>query len=284
MHIQPIRLANDEVPLALILGTGDIASAIGRELFLSHWGVVMLRDEAVPVMRRGMAFDDALEDGVTQLDCVWGARATAPEMLAALARRREAVVVARLDPAVVIGACCGIPSALIDARMRKYAAPADLRPLAACAIGVGPGFVAGENVDVAIETLPGQEGTVVSRGPTATPTGRSVPLGGAKEERFACAISAGPWQPNVAAGAWVVAGTPLGSLGEREVYAPIDGCVRGIVRAMPNGVARGAKLAELDPRPGAPSTGVPPRAQRIAEGVQRAVAALLPLRPMVAVG
>ena len=190
MHIQSIRLLGDETPVALIFGTGDIASAIARGLFLSHWGVMMLRDEAVPVMRRGMAFDDALEDGVVELEGVWGARATAAEMLPILARGREAVVVARLDPAVVSNACRAIVSVLIDARMRKYAAPADLRPLAACAIGVGPGFVAGENVDIAIETLPGQEGDVVSHGPTATPTGRSVPLGGAKEERFACALTA----------------------------------------------------------------------------------------------
>jgi len=282
MHIQPIRLHNDEPPIALILGTGDIASAIGRELFLARWGVVMLRDEAVPVMRRGMAFDDALEDGVTQLDGVWGARAALPEMLPTLARGREAVVVARLDPAVVIAACRGVARVLIDARMRKYAAPADLRPLADRAIGVGPGFAAGENVDVAIETLPGQEGDIISHGPTATPTGRSVPLGGAKEERFACALIAGRWDPWVVPGTWVEAGTPLGFLGERKLYAPIDGCVRGIVRPMPNGVARGAKLAELDPRPGAPCTGVPPRAGRIAAGVQRAVGALLPVRPVLA--
>lgn len=203
-------------------------------------------------------------------------------MLPTLARGREAVVVARLDPAVVTGTCRGILSVLIDARMRKYAAPADLRPLAACAIGVGPGFVAGENVDVAIETLPGQEGDLIPHGPTATPTGRSVPLGGAKEERFACAITAGSWDPWVPLGAWVEAGTPLGILGEHRVYALIDGRVRGIVRAMPNGVVRGANLAELDPRHGAPWTGVPPRARRIAAGVQRAAGALLPVRPMLA--
>jgi hypothetical protein len=284
MHIRPIRLLDDETPVALIFGTGDIASAIARELFLSQWGAIVLRDEAVPVMRRGMSFDDALEDGVAQLEGVRGARATAADMLPTLARERESVVVARLDPAVVSNACRGIVSVLIDARMRKYAAPADLRPLAASAIGVGPGFVAGENVDIAIETLPGQEGDILTHGATATPTGRSVPLGGAREERFACAIVAGAWDPFVALGAFVRAGTPLGFLGESEVRAPIDGCVRGVVRAMPNGVARGAKLVELDPRPGAPWTGVPPRAHRIAAGVQRAVGALLPVRPLLAVG
>jgi xanthine dehydrogenase accessory factor len=282
MHIHPVRIIDDQTPIVLLLGTGDIASAIGRELFKAGWGVVMLHDPAVPVLRRGMAFDDALEDGVAELDGVWGVRAQAPEMLSTLARSREAVVLARLDLAVVAAACHGMASVLIDARMRKYAAPADLRPLAPCAIGIGPGFIAEGNVDIAIETLPGQEGDLVVHGPTAVPTGRSVPLGGAGEERFAYALAAGPWQPRVALGTWVEAGAAIGCLGQRKVLAPIEGCVRGMVRATPNGIARGAKLAEIDPRPGAPWSGVPPRAQRIATGVQRALAALLPVRSVPA--
>ena len=35
MHIQSIRPQCDEIPIALILGTGDIASAIARALFWS---------------------------------------------------------------------------------------------------------------------------------------------------------------------------------------------------------------------------------------------------------
>lgn len=282
MHIHPIRIRHDDAPVALVLGTGDIASAIARALFTAGWGAVMLRDAAVPVLRRGMAFDDALEDGAAELDGVWGVRAAEPEMLPALARSREAVVLARFDLAVVAGVCRGVAGVLIDARVRKYAVPADLRPLAPCAIGIGPGFIAGENVDIAIETLPGCEGGVVTDGPTAAPTGRSVPLGDALEERFAYAITGGPWKPCVALGARVQAGAPIGCLGNRKMLAPIDGCLRGMVRATPGGVARGSKLAEIDPRPGAPWTGVPPRAQRIAAGVQRALATVLPDRSMLA--
>lgn len=282
MHIHPIRISHDNTPVALILGTGDIASAIGRELFKAGCGVLMLRDAAVPVLRRGMAFDDALEDGVAELEGVWAVRAPGPEMVAALVRGREAVVLARLDLAVVAAGWHGVLDVLIDARVRKYAAPADLRPLTACAIGIGPGFVGQENVDIAIETLPGQEGEVVTHGPTAAPTGRSVPLGGAREERFAYAVTAGPWDPKVALGSWVQADDTIGWLGERRVVAPIAGCLRGLVRETSGGVARGSKLAEIDPRVGAPSTGVPPRAQRIAAGVRLAVASLLPVRPALA--
>jgi hypothetical protein len=194
-------------PTALILGTGDIASAIGRGLFLRGWRVVLLRDNGVPVLRRGMAFDDALEDGVAVLDGVIAVPAAAPGALPALLSARPGVVVANLDPAVLAASGIDRPDALVDARMRKYAMPADLRPLAGCAIGVGPGFVAGGNVHIAIETLPGQEGGVVTRGPTAVPTGEAVPLGGAGAERFVYAPIAGVWQPEVPLGAWIEPGT-----------------------------------------------------------------------------
>lgn len=260
-------------PTALILGTGDIASAIGRGLFLRGWRVVLLRDNGVPVLRRGMAFDDALEGGVAALDGVIAVPAAAPGALPALLSARPGVVVANLDPAVLAASGIDRPDALVDARMRKYAMPADLRPLAGCAIGVGPGFVAGGNVHIAIETLPGQEGGVVTRGPTAVPTGEAVPLGGAGAERFVYAPIAGVWQPEVPLGAWIEPGTLVGRLGPRRLPAPIGGCIRGMVRAAPGGVARGSKLMEIDPRPEATCTGVPPRAQRIAAGVEAALAA-----------
>ncbi len=277
MYIDAIGIRNIGLTVGLILGTGDIASAIGRSLFKSGLGVVMLRDPSIPVLRRGMAFDDALENGATELDGVRGARASKPDALPAWARRREAVVLADLDLAVVAGAWPDMASVLVDARMRKYAAAADLRPLAPCTVGVGPGFIAGGNVDFAIETLPGQEGILVEHGPTAVPTGRSVPLGDATEERFVYAACAGPWRPLAALGDWVEAGAVIGRLGSHNVAAPIGGCVRGMVRPSHSGVARGSKLLEIDPRLGAPWTGVPPRAAQIAAGVQRAVDAILPI-------
>src|SRR4051794_8186656 len=68
-------------PTALVLGTGDIASAIGRGLFLRGWRVLLLRDNGVPVLRRGMAFDDALEDGIAALDGVIAVPALTAEAL-----------------------------------------------------------------------------------------------------------------------------------------------------------------------------------------------------------
>jgi|SRR5271166_3197751 len=271
-------------PIALVLGTGDIASAIGLGLFNLGWSVVLLRDNAVPVLRRGMAFDDALENGMAELEGVKAVRAVAPEALPRLLRARRGVVLANLDPTVAAASCDEAPAALIDARMRKYAMSADIRPLAGCTIGIGPGFVAAGNVHTAIETLPGQEGGVVTNGATAISTGKAVPLGGAGTERFLYAAIAGVWQPRRSLGSWVEAATTVGTLGEEAVFAPIGGCVRGMVRAAPGGVARGSKLMEIDPRPQATWTGVPPRARRIAAGVETALAALTPVSQSDACG
>jgi hypothetical protein len=268
--IASYRAREAERPVACVLGTGDIASAMARTLFLAGWSVVLLRDTAVPVLRRGMSFDDALEDGEAELDGVRATAAASTEALPALLLARRGVVVSNLDPAV-LAACAGLPAVLVDARMRKYAAPADIRPLAACAIGVGPGFAAGVNVHIAIETLPGKEGGVVTAGPTAVPTGEAVPLGGAGAERFVYAPIAGAWLPEVPLGTRLEAGSVIGRLGRLAVEAPIGGCVRGMVRAAPGGVARGSKLMEIDPRPDAIWTGVPPRARRIAAGVNAAL-------------
>jgi hypothetical protein len=260
--------------MAIVLGTGDIASAIAVSLFDLGWSLLLLRDPAVPVLRRGMAFDDALEDGSAELEGVKGMLAATPVDVWPLLRARQGVVLANLDTAVAAAACGCVPAALIDARMRKYASPADIRPLADRTIGIGPGFVAAGNVHAAIETLPGHEGGVVTHGATAVPTGKAVPLGGAGAERFVYAPLAGAWQPDVKLGSWLDVGCTIGTLGDTPVLAPIGGCVRGLVRMAPGGVARGSKLMEIDPRRNAAWTGLPPRARRIAAGVAVALGAL----------
>lgn len=248
-----------------------------------------MRDNAAPVLRRGMSFDDVLQgddvlegDDVlqgarTNLDGVVCVAATTGQTLPAQVRARHGVVVANLDPTVFAASCPGLATVLIDARMRKYAQQADLRSLAPCTVGIGPGFIAGINVHLAIETLPGHEGGVVTAGPTATPTGKAAPLGGAGAERFVYAPLAGPWLPHVPLGASIEANATIGFLDGEAVVAPIGGRVRGLVRAAPGGVARGSKLVEIDPRPDAPWRGVPPRAARIATGVNSVLAALLPV-------
>lgn len=185
-----------------------------------------------------MAFDDALEDGQTALAGVNGIAVGSPEALGHFAPMRRAVILANLDPPVVAAACPGLTTVL------------------------GPGFSAATNVHIAIETMPGQDGGAIEHGPAAKPTGEAALPGGAGTERFVYAPCAGAWTPAATLGQHLEAGTPIGRLGRQELPAPIGGCVRGLVRAAPGGVARGMTRVEIDPQPGAASTGLAPRDRR----------------------
>ena len=253
--------------VAVVLGTNDIASAIGWHLHQAGWGVLLLRDPAVPVLRRGMAFDDAPEAGQAMLD---GTVARA-QLHPGHCPGPEGPLVSRSNLAVVLdGLPGGAVAVLVDAQLRKYAEPEDLRSLAAVAIGVGPGFTAGSNVHVAVESLPGAEGDMVAAGATALPSGQAVPLGGAGSERFVYTARPGTWVSTRAPGDVVAAGDRLGTLGGECVEAPIAGRIRGMVRPR-RSLPRGTKLVEIDPRPDAPWQGIPPRAGRIGRGVLAAL-------------
>ena len=259
--------------LAVVLGTNDIASAIGWRMARAGWGVLLLRDLDVAVLRRGMAFDDALEDGAASLDGVVAVRAVDPAAAAAVVASAGGVAVGRFGVGALIAARVMGLDALVDARMHKYAEREDLQPLATCAVGVGPGFVAGSNVHVAVESLPGAEGAVVAAGPTASPTGKAIPLGGAGAERFVYAPLSGPWVAEAALGVWVEAGQRIGRISGVVLEAPLAGTIRGLVRSSPHGIVRGTKLLEIDPRRGALWRGIAPRPGRIAAGVAEALGA-----------
>src|SRR3954451_19028431 len=52
----------------LVLGTDDVASAVGWALANAAIRTVLVRDPEVPVLRRTMSYDDALEAGAATLE------------------------------------------------------------------------------------------------------------------------------------------------------------------------------------------------------------------------
>lgn len=54
----------------LVLGSGDVGSAVAHQLFVQGIDVVLLGDPAPAHPRRGMAFADAWFDGTATLDGV----------------------------------------------------------------------------------------------------------------------------------------------------------------------------------------------------------------------
>jgi xanthine dehydrogenase accessory factor len=141
-------------------------------------------------------------------------------------------------------------SAVVDGRMRKV--PPAARPFGdLLQIGLGPGFVAGENCRAVVETQRGHTlGRVYWQGPTQSDSGQ--PEGDPR--RVLRAPLAGILQARSQIGARVTEGEtvavildPRSAEGETEIRSPLKGVLRGILRPGLH-VEPGMKVGDVDPR------------------------------------
>jgi xanthine dehydrogenase accessory factor len=259
-------------PVAVVLGGGDVGSAVALALHRAGLGVVLC-DEADPAwLRRGMAFTNAWYLGSAELDGEAAMFCASVKSIPAVLDRHRLIAATTWSWRGVAQALGAL--ALVDARMRKRDLHDDLRQDPLTSIGLGPGFVAGRNVDLAVETAWGERlGAVVAAGPTLGAVGDPPPLGGAGRERFAAAPAAGRFATEHRIASRVARGQPVGAVGAQVIAAPLDGVLRGLT-ARGARVAPGMKLVEVDPR-GDPALcyGVGERAAAIARGVIAALAA-----------
>lgn len=254
---------------AVILGTNEIASAIAVYMHRAGWYTLLSHDPYPPVIRRKMAFHDALFGDRADVDGLMGLNADTTFEAATLLTGGPCVVVTRL------GLLDLMPMSaihiLVDARMHKSEAISDLRHLAGLTVGVGPGFAVDKNCDVAIETHPAKPGAILYKGRTDAYDGKPPSLGGIGGQRFLYAEKQGRWHSAVPIGLNVEKGFPLGFLDGEAVFAPMDGAVRGIVRDGTE-VQADVKLAEIDPRRLPGWTGIDERGRAIARATLNAIA------------
>jgi hypothetical protein len=231
--------------LAVVMGTNEIASAVAVVLTRAGFGVAMTHDPYPPVIRRGMAFHDALYDDPVEIAGVVGERAESLLEIAGALSRKARVAVTPLSLTELLAYRAA--DALVDARMQKARLTPDFRRLARRTIGMGPRFAVGVNCDIAVETRPARAGDVLVAGETEEPDGVARLLGGVGRERFIYSDRAGVWRTPVDIGMWVPKNFVVGRHDGMPVVAPMDGFLRGVARDgafAPSGV----KIVEIDPR------------------------------------
>jgi xanthine dehydrogenase accessory factor len=260
---------SDPSPFAIILGTNEIASSVAVHLRRIGWSVVLTHDPSLPVIRRAMAFHDALFDDRPMVEEIHGERVETAREIAEVVDTPNRVAVTWLGLADLLA--FGSPLVLVDARMQKHHPIPDLRNLAGITVGLGPNFAVETNCDIAVETQPAQCGLVIKAGRTRAPDGRSRLLGGVGAERFVYSDQIGRWHTPVEIGRKVFKGVVLGYLDRLPVRSPIDGVVRGIVRDGLD-VPAYVKLLEIDPRGRHASwTGIDEHGRRIGEATVSAI-------------
>ncbi|MGJ4967975.1 MULTISPECIES: xanthine dehydrogenase [unclassified Bradyrhizobium] len=259
-------MGTNAVRFAVVLGTNDVASAIGVHLHRAGFCVVLSHDPNPPVMRRKMAFHDALFGDTVRIENVTGERIESTmEVFKALGNPRHVLV-------TPLGLLDLLPvrtiDVLIDARMQRRAVTPNLRGMTRLSIGIGPGFSPSANCDIAIETRPGRLGQIVREGWTlaADEVGALVGV-----ERLVHSPHEGRWHTPIEIGTRIYKGFVIGHLSGAPVTAPYDGILRGIVRDGSD-VPAGVALAEIDARGRhAQWTGIDAQGQALAQATLAAI-------------
>lgn len=256
-------------PVVLIKGAGEMASACAWRLHRANIRRICMTDLATPLcVRRRVAFCPALEEGSAAVEGVEAlAAASASAVEAAWAQGRIAVVEAGVwDRMTDIE-----PDVVVDAILAKRNTGTTLGD-APTVIALGPGFEAGWDCHMVIETDRGHDlGRIITEGAAAPNTGIPGAIAGVSAGRVVRAPAAGTFRARRAIGDVVAAGDVLGDVDGAEVVAGVAGVVRGLIRdGTP--VGGGLKLGDVDPRadPGHCTT-ISDKARAIAGSVLEAV-------------
>ncbi len=250
----------------IVRGGGELASAAARLLFLSGAHVLVLERAQPLAVRRRVSFADAVFSGERVVEGVLGRRIAADAIPSAPGDFVAVIV----DPEG--GVLATWPAdVIVDARMTKQA-PGPRAAVGAFLVGLGPGIIAGADVDAVIETQRGPDlGRVVWSGSATADTSRPSPVLGFTEERVLRAPRAGTYHETLAIGAIVIPGDVVGDVDGEPVATPIAGLLRGAIR---DGVvvAAGVKVGDVDPRgPRVDAARISDKARAVAAGVLEAV-------------
>ncbi len=262
----------DARPVALIKGAGDLATGVAVRLVRAGFAVVMTELDNPTVVRRTVAFAEAMYKGRVSVEGITAVRADDVSEIVPLLGAGMIPVLP--DPAGAVLQHIE-PLLLVDAIMAKrnlHTAISD----APAVVALGPGFVAGRDCHAVIETKRGHElGRVISEGEALPNTGVPGAIGGFAEERLLRAPCAGIFAGVLEIGDNVRTGDVVGHVGDTPIQARVDGVLRGLLRSGLQ-VAAGAKLGDVDPRGERDYCfTVSDKAMAVAGGVLEAACALL---------
>lgn len=228
----------------IVRGGGDIASGTIQKLHRSGFKVLVLEVEKPTTIRRNVAFSEAVYDG----------QAVIENIKAVLVKNNDEIDKAWEDgtvPVIIDEEAKYIdiikPFAVVDAILakRNLGTKKDMAPIT---IGLGPGFSAGKDVDIVVETMRGHNlGRLIFNGYAMENTGVPGEIGGHSEDRVIYSHCTGKINNIRKIGDIVKAGEVIAVIDGIEVHATINGILRGIIK---NGtiVTKGLKIADIDPR------------------------------------
>ena len=230
--------------IVLVRGGGEVASGIAYKLHRCHFRVCLTEMPRPMAVSRGTTFSEAVFDGIKTIEGVTAefVPTSVKEIVKAWEGGKIAVVI---DPGAGIKEQLK-PDVLVDATMAKRVKGTGITD-APLVIGVGPGFFAGRDVHVVVESNHSNNlGRVLLEGKAEDDTGTPVNIGGFARERVIWAPQAGVFISKLKIGDTIAARQTMGQVDGVPLAAPMSGILRGLIRSGVK-VAKGDKLIEIDP-------------------------------------
>lgn len=237
-------------PIVLIRGAGEQASGVAWALVKAGFRVIMTEVEQPLMVRWPVSYGTAaaVEERRWTVEGITACRVSSADQFEDRWAAGEIPIL--VDPELT---CLKEfqPAILVDAIMakRNLGTRRDMAPLT---IGLGPGFTAGEDVHVVIETNRGHNlGRIILEGTAEPNTGVPGDVTGYSWERVVYSSQEGVFRAARKIGERVARGDVLGIIeGEQRqdsVLSPLGGIVRGLIQTGTY-VASHIKIGDIDPR------------------------------------
>jgi xanthine dehydrogenase accessory factor len=222
-----------------------MASAVAWRLYMANLKKILMLETDHPLaVRRKVSFCEALHDHSQTVEGVQAVMVGAiGEIHAAWGQGRISVAA---DPKWLLLQQVR-PEVVVDAILAKNNLGTRMTD-AELVIGLGPGFTAGQDVHMVIETNRGHDlGRILTNGSTQANTGVPGAIAGYDRERVLRSPAAGYFQTTRSIGDLVKAEDAVGTVAGQIVTARIGGVLRGLIRSETK-VTRGLKIGDVDPR------------------------------------
>jgi len=230
--------------IVLVRGGGEVGSAVAHRLTQSHFRICITEIASPLAVSRETCFSEAVYDTVKVVEGLKAER-TLPNLEGIYRVWRNANIPIVVDPELAVKPLLK-PDVLVNAMMLKRKTSTKITD-APLVIGIGPGFVAGEDAHLVVESNNSNNlGKVIVEGEAEADTGKPVEIGGLSKERVIWAEDAGVFTTTKNIGDAILANDIIGNIGETPLPAPISGMLRGLLRNEVK-VLAGAKLVEIDP-------------------------------------
>ena len=228
----------------LVRGAGEMATGVAHRLASCHFKVFMTEISEPQAVRREVTCSEAVSDREKEVEGMVAKLVETPEQISETWKERKIPIL--IDPEAKVKDFLK-PDVLIDGILAKKNLGTKMTD-APLVIGLGPGFLAGEDVHIVIETNRGHNlGRIIKEGEAEPNTSIPGSIAGYTEERVIRAPKDGNFKTLKRIGDGVRANEKVGIIGNAEVRSRIAGVIRGLLRDGAE-VWKGMKLGDVDPR------------------------------------